>query len=92
MRYSPKIEEDLGIEVYATSSDGIGGEIRQKYEDFLVKEIPMSAEQSQNESRNDMKADYSVFWLEKRGQKQSPPLRGLQGNCKLVRGDFPLLA
>jgi len=67
MRYSPKIEEDLGIEVYATSSDGIGGEIRQKYEDFLVKEIPMSAEQSQNESRNDMKADYSVFWLEKRG-------------------------
>lgn len=35
----PKLEKELGIEVYATQSPGIGGRIRQFPEDFVVQEI-----------------------------------------------------
>jgi len=35
----PKLEEDLGIEVYASRSPGIGGKIRSLPEDFRVEEI-----------------------------------------------------
>jgi tRNA pseudouridine13 synthase len=66
MLEAPKIEQELGIEVYATNSKGIGGVIRRKYEDFIVKEIalPTGCEQDSN---GDEKSEYSLFWLEKRG-------------------------
>jgi len=35
----PRLEKEIGIEVYATQSLGIGGRIRQFPEDFLVEEI-----------------------------------------------------
>jgi len=35
----PKLERELGIEVYATKSSGIGGRIRQFPEDFIVEEL-----------------------------------------------------
>jgi len=35
----PRLERELGIEVYATKSYGIGGRIRQFPEDFIVEEI-----------------------------------------------------
>lgn len=35
----PKLEKDLGMEVYATKTHGIGGRIRQFIEDFIVEEI-----------------------------------------------------
>lgn len=35
----PKLEKELGIEVYASESLGIGGKIRQLPEDFLVEEV-----------------------------------------------------
>jgi len=34
-----KLEKSIGIEVYATSSPGIGGVIRQSCEDFIVEEL-----------------------------------------------------
>ena len=34
----PRLEKQLGIEVYASSSLGIGGKIRQSSEDFIVEE------------------------------------------------------
>ncbi len=37
--FVPRLEKFLGIEVYATSSSGVGGVIRQYVEDFLVEEI-----------------------------------------------------
>jgi tRNA pseudouridine13 synthase len=37
--FVPKLEKSLGIEVYATSSPGIGGVIRQHVEDFVVNEV-----------------------------------------------------
>nr|MDO8099850.1 tRNA pseudouridine(13) synthase TruD [Candidatus Njordarchaeota archaeon] len=64
---APKTEEELGIEVYATSSKGIGGVIRQKYEDFIVKEIALSANSIQCLENSGEKYGYSIFWLEKRG-------------------------
>lgn len=36
---APRLERELGIEVYATRSVGIGGRIRQFPEDFIVEEI-----------------------------------------------------
>jgi tRNA pseudouridine13 synthase len=35
----PRIEKLMGIEVYATSSVGIGGVIRESVDDFLVEEV-----------------------------------------------------
>ena len=35
----PQLERELGIEVYATQSAGIGGVIRQKFDDFEVEEV-----------------------------------------------------
>jgi len=35
----PKLEADLGIEVYASRSRGIGGTIKYKLEDFIVEEV-----------------------------------------------------
>ena len=35
----PRLEEELGIEVYASQSLGIGGRIRQFPEDFVVEEV-----------------------------------------------------
>ena len=35
----PKLEKELGMEVYATKTLGIGGKIRQVVEDFIVEEI-----------------------------------------------------
>jgi len=36
---APRLERELGIEVYATKSSGIGGRIRRFPEDFIVEEI-----------------------------------------------------
>ena len=35
----PKIEKSIGLEIYATSSSGIGGTIRENIEDFVVNEV-----------------------------------------------------
>ena len=35
----PRLEKQLGVEVYASSSLGIGGKIRQSSEDFIVEEV-----------------------------------------------------
>ncbi len=35
----PPIEKEIGIEIYATQSPGIGGKIRQLLDDFVVEEL-----------------------------------------------------
>ena len=35
----PPLEKEIGIEVYATQSAGIGGKIRQLLDDFVVEEL-----------------------------------------------------
>jgi len=35
------MEKDVGIEVYLTATDGLGGKIKASPEDFIVEEIPM---------------------------------------------------
>ena len=61
---APKIEENLGIEVFSTCSQGIGGVIRKSYDDFQVKEIPL---QTLCPEKPEAGGKYTVFWLEKRG-------------------------
>jgi tRNA pseudouridine13 synthase len=35
----PEIEKKIGINLYSTESEGLGGQLRQEIEDFIVKEI-----------------------------------------------------
>jgi|ERR1035437_115980 tRNA pseudouridine13 synthase len=35
----PKIEKNIGISLYSTNTEGLGGKLRQEVEDFVVKEI-----------------------------------------------------
>jgi tRNA pseudouridine13 synthase len=35
----PRLEKQMGIEVYGTRSSGFGGEIRRSFEDFVVEEL-----------------------------------------------------
>lgn len=37
--FVPRLEKSIGIEVYATRSLGVGGVIRQRVEDFVVREV-----------------------------------------------------
>ncbi|MFW6111015.1 MAG: tRNA pseudouridine(13) synthase TruD [Thermoproteota archaeon] len=43
----PPLEKEIGLEVYATQSPGIRGIIRQKVEDFIVKEVLVDGSQAQ---------------------------------------------
>lgn len=43
-----ELDKFLGIEVYGTSSRGIGGVLRKKLEDFVVEEIPLHGGSSGN--------------------------------------------
>lgn len=35
----PEIEKKIGINLYSTNTEGLGGQLRQEVEDFIVKEI-----------------------------------------------------
>jgi len=35
----PEIEKQIGVNLYSTDTDGLGGQLRQEVEDFIVKEI-----------------------------------------------------
>jgi len=35
----PPLENEMGIETYATQSEGVGGKIRQLLDDFVVEEL-----------------------------------------------------
>ena len=35
----PEIEKQIGIDIYSTGTDGLGGQLRQEVKDFIVKEI-----------------------------------------------------
>ena len=47
----PKIEKMIGIEVYATSSPGVGGVIRNFAEDFIVEEILVNGSKAELQPR-----------------------------------------
>jgi tRNA pseudouridine13 synthase len=43
----PRLERLIGVEVYATSSPGIGGVIRKSVEDFMVEEVLVDGSKAQ---------------------------------------------
>jgi tRNA pseudouridine13 synthase len=46
----PKLEKQIGIEVYATRSAGIGGIIRESVEDFVVEEVLVDGSKAQTKA------------------------------------------
>jgi len=46
----PKLEKQVGIEVYASCSTGIGGTIRENVEDFIVEELLVDGSKAQTET------------------------------------------
>jgi len=71
----PRLEKELGMEVYATQSPGIGGKIRQFLEDFVVEEILVDGS----------KAEVSPVEI------QEPVGRGRYLICVLVKRDWDTL-
>ncbi|MEM4577137.1 MAG: tRNA pseudouridine(13) synthase TruD [Candidatus Nezhaarchaeales archaeon] len=53
-----ELDKFLGIEVYGTSTRGIGGAIRRRLEDFVVEEVPLQGGTS---------GDLTLLVIEKRG-------------------------
>ena len=56
----PKLEKQVGIEVYASSSAGIGGTIRENVEDFIVEELLVDGSKAQTET-SDSCTDHQVL-------------------------------
>lgn len=75
MRVS-RLEKSIGIEVYATSSPGIGGVIRQSCEDFVVEELLV----------NGSKAEALTPYTSPSTQKWSSTSRYLL--CVLIKRDW----
>jgi tRNA pseudouridine13 synthase len=48
----PQLEKEIGIEVYATKTPGIGGRLRQFIEDFTVEEILVNGSTAKIEPHN----------------------------------------
>jgi tRNA pseudouridine13 synthase len=53
--FVPKLEKSIGIEVYATSSLGIGGIIRHFAEDFVVEELLVDGSKAEISTSEDVK-------------------------------------
>lgn len=53
----PAVDKEIGIEVYATETKGIGGKIRHFPEDFKVEEILNDGSQARIEPQTPVKAD-----------------------------------
>ncbi len=71
----PALEKELGIEIYATQSLGIGGRIRQLIEDFVVEELLVDGS----------KAEVSP------AENHEPVGRGRYLICVLVKRDWDTL-
>jgi len=71
----PTLEKELGMEIYATQSLGIGGRIRQFLEDFVVEELLIDGS----------KAEVSPV------ETQEPVGRGRYLLCMLVKRDWDTL-
>ncbi|MHA2026329.1 MAG: tRNA pseudouridine(13) synthase TruD [Candidatus Thorarchaeota archaeon] len=39
MKEAHPLEQSLGMELYSTESKGIGGKLKERFEDFVVQEI-----------------------------------------------------
>lgn len=67
----PELERFIGIEVYKSKTDGIGGRIKQIPEDFIVEEINpegniLEIGKSGNFTREQISGEYLHFTLQKR--------------------------
>jgi len=56
--FVPKLEKDLGIEVYATQSKGIGGVIRFFFEDFVVEEVLLDGSRAKVIAEEELNTDW----------------------------------
>jgi len=78
----PKLEQDIGIEVYATSAAGIGGVIRESVEGFVVEEILVDGSKAET-SPSEGSVDRQVLGS---SQVRSPHLL-----CVLVKRNWDTL-
>ncbi len=59
MKSNYQLDRSLGLEYFITDTEGIGGRLRERVEDFVVEELPKSVPVSAG-------GDYTHFTLEKR--------------------------
>lgn len=71
-----ELDKLLGLEVYASDTEGIGGRIKLSIEDFIVREISLEGVKcSPSALFNESSGDYVWFVLEKRGVDTVTALR-----------------
>lgn len=63
----PPLDRSIGMMVYATPFGGIGGRLRAKLEDFLVKEILDDVVLKHLSEMHETRGPYAVYSLTKRG-------------------------
>ena len=74
----------VGMDVYATKVEGIGGKIRERYEDFLVEELgPGGLIASKGADIKGLGGEYTWLLLEKRGLNTIEAIRRLARMLKL---------
>ncbi len=56
----PEIDRQMGIEVYLTKTDGLGGTIRRCIEDFVVEEVLVDGSKASEAQRTDTKPALSA--------------------------------
>lgn len=72
------MEQDVGIEVYLTSTQGLGGRIKASPEDFIVEEIP------QMPPREDG-GRYTAAWIRTRNWETNRLVRAMSRNLRISR-------
>ena len=69
LRSELSLDVQLGLEYYILDAGGIGGRLREKYEDFIVREISIDGILASEECGNFVSSKEGFLWsvLEKRG-------------------------
>ncbi len=86
----PKVEEDLGLKYYQTGTHGLGGKIRIKHDDFIVKEVFEGLEASP-QTLCEGKAfcmKYYIYVLEKKGVDTLEAIRKIRENLGIYDVGF----
>ncbi|CAD6494531.1 MAG: putative tRNA pseudouridine synthase D [Candidatus Argoarchaeum ethanivorans] len=77
----PPIDETIGIETYATSSDGTAGILKSQIDDFVVEEISNREEEEES-------GKYLILEVEKRNWDTYKLIRDLSRILKVSRNRF----
>ncbi|MEE8402364.1 MAG: tRNA pseudouridine(13) synthase TruD, partial [Candidatus Hydrothermarchaeaceae archaeon] len=81
MKSPYKLDELLGLDSFITDTEGTGGKLRTRLEDFFVEEL-------QNETRENPDGEYTHFTLEKTNWETLRAIKELARSLRVSRKRF----